>query len=142
MAENINAASRTVRVIGAAQAMLAKALAGHCGMRPYVGFSPTRPHQAAGIRTEPPASVPMCNGPKPAAPAAPAPEDEPPVVWALFQGFRVMPFSGQSPGDFQPNPVVVVLPMTTAPAAFSPTTIGASSITGSVLVVRLPRLVG
>jgi len=35
---------------------------------------------AGGMRTEPPASVPTCNGPNAAAPAAPAPEDEPPVV--------------------------------------------------------------
>ena len=39
-----------------------------------------------------------------------------------FHGLRVMPCSGQSPGDFQPNSVVVVLPTITAPAAFSPTT--------------------
>src|ERR1700750_2347552 len=53
-----------------------------------------------------------------------------------------MPCSGQSPGDFQPTSVVVVLPRITAPAAFSPTTMGASSGTGSGLVVRLPRRVG
>ena len=50
-----------------------------------------------------------------------------PCVYAGFHGLRVMPCSGQSPGDFQPNSVVVVLPRITAPAAFSPTTIGASS---------------
>src|ERR1700709_2948711 len=94
------------------------------------------------MRTDPPASVPMCSGPKPAAPAAPAPDDEPPVVYAGFHGLRVMPCSGQSPGDFQPNSVVVVLPMITAPAAFNPATIGASSVTGSALVVRLQRRVG
>ena len=31
-------------------------------------------------------------------------------VHAGFHGLRVIPFSGQSPGDFQPNSVVVVLP--------------------------------
>src|SRR3954462_13023767 len=142
MAVSISAASRTVRVIGPALDTLAKVLAGHCGIRPYVGFSPTSPHHAAGMRTEPPASVPICSGPNPAAPAAPAPEDEPPVVCAGFHGLRVMPCSGLSPGDFQPNSVVVVLPRITAPAAFSPATIGASSATGSALVVRLPRRVG
>ena len=59
-----------------------------------------------------------------------------------FHGLRVMPCSGQSPGDFQPNSVVVVLPMITAPAAFSPTTAGASSVTGVGSVRRLPRRVG
>ena len=34
MAENISAASRTLRVIGPRQATAAKALAGHCGTRP------------------------------------------------------------------------------------------------------------
>ena len=94
------------------------------------------------MRMEPPASVPICSGPKQAAPAAPAPEEEPPGVRLGFQGLRVMPCNGQSPGDFQPNSVVVVLPMITAPACFSPTTVGASSIAGVVSVLRLPRLVG
>ena len=71
------------------------------------------------MRIEPPASVPTCSGPKQAAPAAPAPEEEPPGVRRGSQGLRVMPCSGQSPGVFQPNSVVVVLPRMTAPAAFS-----------------------
>src|ERR1700761_4437426 len=94
------------------------------------------------MRIEPPASVPICSGPNPAAPAAPAPDDDPPVVYAGFHGLRVMPCNGQSPGDFQPYSVVVVLPRTTAPAAFSPTTLGASSGTGAGSEVRLPRRVG
>src|SRR5579859_183371 len=130
MAANIIAASRTVRVIGPSTETPGKALAGHIGTRPSVGFRPTRPLQAAGMRIEPPASVPICNGPKPA------------VVCAGFQALRVMPFSGQSPGDFQPYSVVVVLPTMTAPAAFRPTTAGASSATGLGSEVRLPRLVG
>src|SRR5271165_2887806 len=94
------------------------------------------------MRIEPPASVPICSGPKPAAPAAPAPEEDPPVVTSGFHGLRVMPCSGQSPGDFQPNSVVVVLPMITAPAALRPTTLGASSAAGVGSVARLPRRVG
>ena len=53
-----------------------------------------------------------------------------------------MPCNGQSPGDFQPNSVVVVLPITTAPSAFSPSTLGASSATGAGSVSREPRRVG
>ena len=53
-----------------------------------------------------------------------------------------MPLSGQSPGDFQPNSVVVVLPRMTAPDSLSPVTDGASSVAGVVSVVRLPRRVG
>jgi hypothetical protein len=49
-------------------------------MRPKVGFRPTIPHHAAGIRMLPPASVPTWSGPNPAAAAAAAPEEEPPVV--------------------------------------------------------------
>src|SRR3984885_5723986 len=131
MADSISAQSPIVRVMGPAQATWAKAPSGHCGTRPKLGFRPTRPHQAAGMRMEPPASVPICNGPNPAAPAAPAPEDDPPVLTSGFHGLRVMPCSGQSPGDFQPNSVVVVLPTITAPAAFRPSTLGASSVTGS-----------
>src|SRR3954447_5455923 len=94
------------------------------------------------MRTDPPASVPICSGPNPAAPADPARDEDPPGVCAGFQGLRVMPCSGQSPGDFQPYSVVVVLPITTAPAAFRLITIGASSGTGLGDVVRLPRRVG
>ena len=90
----------------------------------------------------PPASVPRCSGPNPAAAAAPAPDDDPPVEYRVSQGFRVIPCSGQSPGDFHPNSVVVVLPRMTAPAAFSPSTAGPSAAAGSAGVVRLPRRVG
>ncbi len=98
------AASRTVRVIGPRTETPGKALAGHIGTRPSVGFRPTRPHHAAGMRIEPPASVPICSGPKPAAPAAPAPDDEPPVVYCGFQALRVMPLqravAGRLPAVF------------------------------------------
>ena len=141
MAPNIRAASRTERVIGPATATDEKLPNGHCGTRPKLGLKPTTPHQAAGMRIEPPASVPICSGPKCAAAAAPAPEEEPPGVRIRSQGLRVMPCSGQSPGDFQPNSVVVVLPKITAPAAFSPITAGASCAMGAVEEVRLPRRV-
>ena len=91
---------------------------------------------------EPPPSVPICSGPNPAAAAAAAPAEEPPGVCAGFHGLRVTPCSGQSPGDFQPNSVVVVLPITTAPSAFSPATLGASSAAGAASVRREPRRVG
>ena len=95
----------------------ANAPGGHCGTRPKLGFSPTRPHHAAGMRIEPPASVPTCSGPNPAAAAAPgAGRTSRPACGAGFHGLRVMPCSGQSPGDFQPNSVVVVLPTITAPS--------------------------
>ena len=90
----------------------------------------------------PPASVPRCSGANPAAQAAAAPDDEPPGLASVSHGLRVMPCSGQSPGDFQPNSVVVVFPNSTAPCASRPSTAGASSAAGVVGVVRLPRRVG
>src|ERR1700693_4599470 len=46
--------------------------------RPYVGFSPTMPQNAAGWRIEPPVSVPVAPTQSFAATAAADPPDEPP----------------------------------------------------------------
>ena len=50
------------------------------GMRLWVGLKPTRPHSAAGMRTEPPVSLPIatiaCASPTDTA----APDDEPPGI--------------------------------------------------------------
>src|SRR5262245_51169665 len=48
------------------------------GISPNVGFNPTTPHADAGIRIDPPVSVPMDAHPMPAATAAPEPPLEPP----------------------------------------------------------------
>ena len=53
-----SAASRTVRAIGPACESVPNGLAGHNGTRPYVGLIVTVPVNAAGIRNEPPPSVP------------------------------------------------------------------------------------
>ena len=45
---------------------------------PYVGFKPTTPHNDAGVRIEPPVSVPSAAGTNPAATAAAEPLLEPP----------------------------------------------------------------
>ena len=50
------------------------------GMRPSPGFSPTTPLHAAGMRTEPPMSLPSASGTQPDATAAPLPPDDPPGV--------------------------------------------------------------
>src|SRR5205085_9338708 len=63
---------------------------------PELGFSPMRPQCAAGLRTEPPVSVPIANIERSAATAAPEPLLEPPVSCAVFQGLR---------GTGQANPV-------------------------------------
>jgi hypothetical protein len=57
--------------------------------RPRLGLTPTRPQAEAGIRIEPPASVPWASGVSPAATAAALPPLEPPGEWAGFRGLRV-----------------------------------------------------
>ena len=53
----------------------------------------------------------MWSAPIPAAAAAEAPPLEPPGVFALFQGLRVVPVKALSVTPFQPNSGVVVLPI-------------------------------
>ena len=48
------------------------------GTRDLVGLNPTRPHNAAGMRTEPPVSVPIEMSDMPSAVATAAPELDPP----------------------------------------------------------------
>src|SRR5512132_2485888 len=59
---------------------------GYSGTRPIVGLMPYTPQKLAGIRTEPPPSLPSENGPTPVATAAPDPAEEPPEVRSRFQG--------------------------------------------------------
>jgi hypothetical protein len=47
---------------------------------PYVGLKPTTPQQAAGIRIDPPESVPSAASASPAASAAADPPLEPPAI--------------------------------------------------------------
>ena len=90
-------------------------------MRPAVTLSPTMPFQAAGIRTEPPVSVPMATGARPAATATPEPLDEPPGVRCTFRshGFRGVPMCVFVPQLPIANSTVWVLPRTIIPAAIS-----------------------
>src|SRR4030095_16347891 len=117
-------------------------------IRPVVTFSPTTPHHAAGSRTEPPVSVPIATGarpaatatpeplddapgrlvcvplptaPGPAAPATPEPLDEPPGVrcTAGSHGLRGVPRWVLVPKLPIANSTVWVLPITIMPAALS-----------------------
>src|SRR6202040_2542491 len=87
--------------------------------RPKVCLKPTTPQHAAGMRLDPPPSVPMPKGASPAATAAAAPPDEPPGVRRRSHGLAVRPNSGASVKHLWPNSGVVVLPTRIAPAAFS-----------------------
>jgi hypothetical protein len=87
--------------------------------RARVGLRPTRPQHVAGIRMEPPASLPWAIGTIPLATAAAEPPLEPLVDLVVSQGLRVGPYASASQVGNMPNSGVAVLPMTTSPAAFS-----------------------
>src|SRR6476646_3837816 len=124
------AQSSTVRLMGPTCATVPKGDNGQAGTRPKLGFTPKTPEKLAGIRMEPPPSVPSASGAKRAASAAAEPPEDPPGVFCLFHGLRVTPVSGESVLPFQPNSGVVVLPMKTAPASRRRATLGASSVHG------------
>ena len=110
-----SAASATVRVSGPTWASVPSGAAGKAGTRARVGLMPKQPVKAAGMRIEPPPSVPRCRAPMPSTVAATAPAEEPPVVMRVSQGLRVMPVSGLSLVAFQPYSGMAVLPSMTAP---------------------------
>src|SRR3954468_21598386 len=99
-------------------------------MRPRCGLTPTRPVQAAGMRTEPAPSEPTAAETIPAATAAAEPALDPPGVWSGFQGLRTRPYAAVSPVGHCPNSLVVVLPTMIAPDAFRRRTIWLSSVLG------------
>ena len=86
-------------------------------VRCRLGLSPTRPQADAGMRIEPPMSLPCATGTRPAATAAAEPPLEPPVLRSRFQGFRAGPCaSGSVVGD-EVSSGTLVRPSTTNPAA-------------------------
>src|SRR5579862_7473510 len=85
--------------------------------RPYVGFRPTTPQNAAGRRTEPPVSVPSAAWHSPAATATPEPPDDPPGTRARSHGLRVTPSPEFSVDEPIANSSQLSLPTMTAPAA-------------------------
>ena len=64
---------------------------GPSGTRKRVGLSPTTPQHDAGMRIEPPASLPCAIGTSPAATAAALPPEDPPVISAGSCGLRAGP---------------------------------------------------
>src|SRR5260370_13007802 len=99
-------------------------------MRPWLGFSPTNPQNAAGIRVDPPPSLAVHMGTNPAATAAAEPPDEPPGVRVRSQGLRVVPHAGEFVKATAPNSGAAVCPTGTAPAARSRDTGTQSLATG------------
>ena len=99
-------------------------------MRLREGFSPTSPLHDAGMRIDPPPSDAWAIGAIPAATAAPAPPEEPPGVKPGFHGLRVAPSRSDSVIEIVPNSGVVVLPISTNPAARNRATTGSSAASG------------
>ena len=80
MADSCSATSATVRPIGPCTDTCDQPIAaGHVGTRPGVGRRPTTLQNAAGLRSEPPMSLPSASGTNPAASAAAAPPEDPPA---------------------------------------------------------------
>ena len=89
-------------------------------------MSPVTPHSAAGWRIEPPVSVAVAAGTSRAATAAAEPPEEPPGTRAASQGFFTGPKKLVSLEEPMANSSRFVLPISTAPAAFSRVTTVAS----------------
>ena len=120
MTESTSAASSTDVAMGPIWSSDdAKASRPYLETRPYVGFSPTTPHSAAGWRMEPPVSEPSASGTMRAATAAAEPPLDPPGIRSICQGFLVGPKAEFSVDDPIANSSQLVLPTTTAPAASS-----------------------
>src|SRR5438270_12732974 len=66
--------------------------------RARVGFRPTTPHSLAGMRIDPPPSLPWAPGVIPEATAAPVPPEEPPFERPGVQGLRAGPRDGGGGG--------------------------------------------
>ncbi len=80
------------------------------------GLKPTTPHHAAGIRIEPPESVPRAASQRPAATAAAEPPLEPPARRPGATGFGTVPKCGFWELTPYANSCRLVLPQTTQPA--------------------------
>ena len=96
-AASIASQSATSRAIGPAWSKLgASGQQPSSGTSPYVGLKPTIPQHAAGMRIEPPESVPSAASASPAASAAAVPPLEPPATRPGATGFGTVPKCGFS----------------------------------------------
>jgi hypothetical protein len=112
MAERYNAKSATLRAIGPTTLSALQAFRdGTVGTRPGEGRKPTTEQKLAGLRSDPPRSLPSAMGSMPQASATAAPPLDPPQVFDRSQGLRVGPKMGLNVCDPAPNSGVLVLPM-------------------------------
>src|SRR5580693_8029408 len=100
------------------------------GTRPQVVFRPTTPQQAAGIRTEPPVSVPRPTSAPPVATATAEPLDEPPGRRRGSSGFGGVPDHAFVPAADQHSSARLVLPTILVPERRAAATTAASLAAG------------
>src|SRR5699024_4433286 len=86
---------------------------------PRVGFKPTTPHAAAGIRIDPAVSDPIDTGVEPTATDAAEPPLKQPESISLLHGFRTGPKCGLSVLMLSAYSCMFNFPMMIAPASFS-----------------------
>ena len=95
MADRSSATSATLRASGPSTPSVDHpSTDGQLGTRPGEGRSPTTLQKLAGLRSDPPMSLPSAMGSMPHASAAAAPPLLPPQVFVRSYGLRVGPNSG------------------------------------------------
>ena len=104
-------------------------------------MNPTTPQKAAGIRTDPPVSLPSPAKPIPVATATPAPLEDPPACLAGSCGFFTSPVQTFSPVAPSAISCRLVLAKGSAPAARSRVT-ATDSPPKSGRLARVPAAVG
>lgn len=106
-----------------------------------MGLRPVVPQNAAGMRMDPPPSVPIASGAMPLATDAAAPPLEPPAVRLGSRGFRVSPHNSLlvTPGQ---NSGLLVFPTMIAPASTSRATHAQSSAAAKPASEREPLVAG
>src|SRR5439155_1682345 len=94
MASSSSARSSILRAIGPCTVRLRSILAaGVCATLPMLGRIPTTPQKLAGLRSEPPMSVPCASHAVPVARATAAPPEEPAAERDRSQGLSVAPYT-------------------------------------------------
>src|SRR5918995_3086573 len=127
IAPSMRAASSTVRAMGPSTESANQGVgSGHVGTLPGEGLKPTTLQKPAGLRSEPPVSLPSAIGTIPHASATAPPPLLPPHVFVRSYGFRVAPNTVLNVCDPAPNSGVFVLPQVMAPAARIRVTMSAS----------------
>src|SRR5712692_5496749 len=110
-------------------------------MRPGDVRKPTTEQKLAGLRNDPPVSLPSAIGSMPHASETAAPPLLPPHVLVRSHGFLVDPNTGLNVCDPAPNSGVFVLPMVIAPASLTRSTRSESADGTKSLKIGEPNVV-